>query len=377
MATATLEKRSFTSTFQSVPGLDTQIDEVAGIIRGVAVITEGQPVDARVDKASGLPIFIDRTTLQQVCDTAQAYEGGLKVKADHGSGIFAVTGYLKNFRVDIGADGLARTRADLFVLASDPNKAKLFEMAQKIPDTFGLSISCGGLDENRGDRMLLRCEEIYSADLVPEPAANPTGLFSSQVDANRKNNSQSTMAEKNDTPAAPSPADILKQCSDMIAAHSAKMDDMSKAFAAHQKSMAEMAKHFDSKGDGVTGNDGANGGEKPAPKDGPENYSALRAQITTLSANFDGLKKELESVPARLAKEFASSVGTSPARSGAADAGQATAAAGKPEDRFEQTVQKHFAATHSKTKAMSAAIKEDQPGYDAFMSSGRKAVKYA
>jgi hypothetical protein len=32
---------------------------------------------------------------------------------------------------------------------------------------------------------LARCSEIYSADLVDTPAANPTGLFSAKVDSEK------------------------------------------------------------------------------------------------------------------------------------------------------------------------------------------------
>jgi hypothetical protein len=159
--------REFSQTLASE-----RVDSVGGIIHGVSVITEG-PALGHVDKKSGLPVFVDRTTLAQVMACAKTYAGGLKVKADHGSGIFATTGALRNFRID--GD---RLRADLHVLASDTNRAKLLEMAQTIPDTFGLSVSFTGQDEIRPGKVLARCTEIYSADLVPEPAANPSGLFS-------------------------------------------------------------------------------------------------------------------------------------------------------------------------------------------------------
>lgn len=370
MATEKLEKKEFAATFLGVPGLETQIDEQAGVIRGVSVITEGPAMNGggvpRLDKASGLPVFIDRKSLEQVRDTASEYQGGLKVKADHGSGIFATTGMLRNFRIEIGKDGLARTRADLHVLQTDPNKAKLFEMARTIPDGFGLSIACGGEDETRGDRVNLRCTEIYSADLVPEPAANPTGLFGRQVDAG-KNSKSST-----EPPPTMEPADILKQCGAML--DSAKAE-MGKRFEAHENSLAELKKMMGSVGDGVTGSQSK-----------AEHFSALQDQVktlgaavTTLTTESGNFKKELETLPTRMAKEFAATIGTTTTRSGAADGGQgAGAAAAKAGTRegFESLVQKHFAACHSKTTAMSKAITEDEAGYKAFMASGASNVKY-
>jgi hypothetical protein len=53
------------------------------------------------------------------------------------------------------------------------------DLAQEIPDSFGISISFSGQSEQNGtDLELARCQELYSADLVQHPAANPTGLFS-------------------------------------------------------------------------------------------------------------------------------------------------------------------------------------------------------
>jgi hypothetical protein len=99
----------------------------------------------------------------------------VKVKADHGSGVFSTTGHLKSFRLD--GDVL---RADLHVLKTEKDREKLFEMAETIPDTFGLSISFDGPDEKIKGKMFARCSEIYSTDIVSEAAANPSGLFSAK-----------------------------------------------------------------------------------------------------------------------------------------------------------------------------------------------------
>jgi hypothetical protein len=148
------------------------IDAQAGVIRGVAVITAGnlRPGDVR-------NFSIDRTTLVQVKECAEQYNGGLKVKMNHESGAGDIVGTLHNFRIE--GDVL---RADLHLLEHTKHRAYILEIAQKIPDTFGLSIAFSGPKEKAGERFLARCREIYSADIVDEPAANPSGLFSRRFD---------------------------------------------------------------------------------------------------------------------------------------------------------------------------------------------------
>lgn len=141
------------------------VDRSAGVIRGVSVITQGP--------ALGHGMEIDETTLAQVVACAANYKGGVRVNIDHGSGLKNAAGYLRELRVD--GD---RVRGDLHILESETERNRIFEMAETIPDTFGLSIAFSGEHEIKPDGVIYaRCHEIYSADLVPEPAANPTGLF--------------------------------------------------------------------------------------------------------------------------------------------------------------------------------------------------------
>ena len=146
------------------------IDAAAATIKNVSVITAGE--------ARGHGMQIDEKTLLQVKAAAETYAGGLKVKTDHYSGFNEIVGALKNFTID--GDQL---RADLFLLKNHDATARIIEMAELMPDTFGLSISFSGDHEEDGDTTFARCSEIYSADLVDTPAANPTGLFSAKVDS--------------------------------------------------------------------------------------------------------------------------------------------------------------------------------------------------
>jgi hypothetical protein len=144
--------------------LEGQVDRESGVIRGVAVITKGP--------ALGHGMFVDDLTLSQVVEQAKTYAGGLKVKLDHTTSASEIVGYLKGFRIEGDM-----VRADLHLLRSSPRREYILELAETIPDTFGLSITFSGTDQKIGDNWFARCAEIYSADIVSEPAANPSGLF--------------------------------------------------------------------------------------------------------------------------------------------------------------------------------------------------------
>jgi hypothetical protein len=144
---------------------DGRIDAESGTISGVAVITKGP--------ALGHGMLVDDVTLAGVVAQANTYEGGMKVKLDHTNSAGAIVGFLRNFRIEGDT-----VRADLTLLKSSPHRGYVLELAATIPDTFGLSIAFSGVDEEISGQRYARCDEIYSADLVSEPAANPNGLFS-------------------------------------------------------------------------------------------------------------------------------------------------------------------------------------------------------
>jgi hypothetical protein len=163
--------------------LQGQIDAQAATISDVSVITVGE--------AKGHGMQIDAQTLTEVKAAAETYAGGLKVKTDHYTGFNEIVGTLKNFRID--GDQL---RADLFLLKNHDATARILEMAELMPDTFGLSISfTGEHEESDNDIVFARCTEIYSADLVDAPAANPTGLFSAKVDSEKKDMDEKQIAD--------------------------------------------------------------------------------------------------------------------------------------------------------------------------------------
>jgi hypothetical protein len=175
--------------------LEGTIDAQAATITGVSVITVGE--------AKGHGLIIDEQTLLEVKAAAETYSGGLKVKTDHYSGFNEIVGTLKNFTID--GDQL---RADLYLLKNHDATPRILEMAELMPDTFGLSISFSGEHQEDGTVVLARCSEIYSADLVDAPAANPTGLFSAKVDSEKKVMDETQIAEAIASALAPIVADM-------------------------------------------------------------------------------------------------------------------------------------------------------------------------
>jgi hypothetical protein len=155
-------------TFAASAGV---IDAQTGIIRGVSLITKGP--------ALGHGVMIDDKTLEQVKAAAEQYAGGLKVKLDHSGGAGDIVGYIDTLRIEG-----EKLLGDLHLLESSVHRAYILEIAERIPDTFGLSIAFSGPSEKSTDKLttLQRCSEIYSVDLVSEPAANPNGFFARKLE---------------------------------------------------------------------------------------------------------------------------------------------------------------------------------------------------
>ena len=237
--------------------LDGTIDAQAATITGVSVITVGE--------AKGHGMLIDAQTLLQVKEAAETYSGGLKVKTDHYTGFNEIVGTLKNFVID--GDQL---RADLYLLKNHDATPRILEMAELMPDTFGLSISFSGEhEEQEGGVVFARCSEIYSADLVDAPAANPTGLFSAKVDSGKKAMDEKQFAE--------ALAAALAPINDKLSAFEAFMTEASTKFAALEMKPEDEEKEMSED-------------EMPESEDDKEDMSAKLAaelaEVKALVANF-------------------------------------------------------------------------------------------
>ena len=221
---------------------------MSDVIEGVSIISVGE--------AKGHGLFVDAQTLREVKACAETYAGGVKVNLDHGAGIKDIIGFVDNFRI-VGEKLLG----DLNLLQSAERRDYVLEIAEKLPDTFGISIAFSGPVREIDGKRFASCEELYSADLVQTPAANPTGLFS--FEAKRVDNFSSDMedAKIEIEPAdEPSLADIV-----------ARLSALEAAFGDYKNKMEEMPKEEEM---------------AEEPKAEESEMSKLSAKLDTIIANF-------------------------------------------------------------------------------------------
>jgi hypothetical protein len=140
------------------------------LFRKVSVITAGP--------ALGHGMVVDADTLDQVVQAGNA-AGQVKVLSDHSSSISNIIGYLEGFALDGG-----RVRADLILFESHEGFSYFSEIISTLPTQIGFSISFAGIPREAQDgTVLANVTNLYSVDLVLNPAANPTGVFRAQVDS--------------------------------------------------------------------------------------------------------------------------------------------------------------------------------------------------
>ena len=191
------------------------------IIEGVSIISVGE--------AKGHGLFVDDITLQEVKACAESYAGGVKVNLDHGAGIRDIVGFCDNFRI-VGK----KLVADLNLLETAEKRAYVLEIASRMPDTFGISIAFSGPVREKDGRSFASCTELYSADLVQTPAANPTGLFSftaKSVDTSAKEMIDDKNKMEDGAEDTVSIADIIERLSALETAfgdYKSKMEEMPK-----------------------------------------------------------------------------------------------------------------------------------------------------
>jgi len=205
-------------------------------IEGVSIISVGE--------AKGHGLYIDMQTLQEVKACAETYAGGVKVNMDHGAGIGDIVGVVDNFRI-VGEQLLG----DLNLLKSAERRDYILEIADRLPDTFGISIAFTGPVREVDGRSFASCTELYSADLVQTPAANPTGLFSftarvdtptsAMDDQNTNTNTALEDGEKDDPM-----KDVMSRLSaleEFVADYKKKMEDGEKEDDSEEMSNEESA----------------------------------------------------------------------------------------------------------------------------------------
>lgn len=195
MITATIERFAFAALNEGM-----NVDREAGTMRGVSLISVGE--------ALGHGLYVDERTLETALDVLEDMET-LPAYVTHRGALFEdrltrEIGMFENFRIE--GD---KVKADFQAFQSfqeDESRRfnRLFELAEKMPKRFGLSIVFAGMkawatdvgdipfdgDNDRPENAAfefpsIRVEEVTSADFTDSPAANPTGLFT-QIDKQPK-----------------------------------------------------------------------------------------------------------------------------------------------------------------------------------------------
>jgi hypothetical protein len=158
------------------------VDNDKGTLEGVKVIEVGQINDAR-------PYYVDEMTLLQIEELGNRSRKGIKVRYTHADQEDAMGSHLGravNFRIDgdcVRADIIMAKSA--FVSPKGNLAGYVLSLAEEDSESLGMSVAGmldGALmsDEGEGDLMPLRFSDLYSADVVADPAATRGGLFSIQ-----------------------------------------------------------------------------------------------------------------------------------------------------------------------------------------------------
>jgi hypothetical protein len=145
-----------------------------GVFRNVSLITCGPCI--------GHGVMADEVTLRQVMECGKRFKTGVRVNLSHYSGVDASVGYIDNLHISG-----PKLLGDLHLFPEHKDFALIKKQISQIGDTFGISLYLDGPDEMVNGVPCVRCETLFSADIVPVPSANASGIFSrgSQLDSRR------------------------------------------------------------------------------------------------------------------------------------------------------------------------------------------------
>jgi hypothetical protein len=180
--------------FRSLPifSHSNQINKDIGIITGCAI--------AHATEAAGRRLLFDMVTLEQLANLGNASKPGIKSRFTHpglsSDGLGKYLGRVKDFRIHD-----TRLVADLHLADAPANSPEgnlrqyVLDLAQEDPASFGMSVVVS-LDKfwkrANGEEVpaknpkpndslyeypVARITKFHAADLVDEPALNPTGIF--------------------------------------------------------------------------------------------------------------------------------------------------------------------------------------------------------
>jgi hypothetical protein len=143
------------------------LDKARGIVRSCALLTMGE--------IQGHNCVADSKSLATLLACAKKAKK-VKVKLDHGPSLGQVIGSLSSFRM---SDDGTKVLGNLTLLKSAESYDFVLDLIENLSGQIGLSIAFSpSFDTGPNGTRLVRCDELYSVDLVSDPAqSNPDGLF--------------------------------------------------------------------------------------------------------------------------------------------------------------------------------------------------------
>lgn len=281
---------------------NSRVDRDNGTIHGVSLIKMGPAI--------GHDEVVDATTLRQMFDLATE-KGTLKVKADHNSGVLDTIGYIDNF--SLSRDKLIGD-FHLYDEVPDNQKNIIYRIAESNPDHAGFSVEFSGEPERINKVNYTRADELLTAALVSDPAAN-TSLFAKVDDEKSKNDKRNTMATQitklsdptagevknakpNGADDADQKTDANKSLFDMITDMAAKMTAMHDRMGAYEqaagdgKNKGDQPPITDPKLQPKTQNDGTNFDDKPTDDEKEEASKGVDEKVSAKENQFARVARE-------------------------------------------------------------------------------------
>jgi hypothetical protein len=285
----------------------------------------------------------DAKTLEQVCECAKQYKGGLRVKFNpytfnHGDGGLAA--FIPPDTIRIEGD---RVIGDMHVYAAFGGKDYLYEIAERAPDNFGLSIEFNGDTEQIGEKFFARCDEIFAATVVDLPAANPTGLFAAKDEESLTNIRAgiTTASQINKTQTAMTDEEIKKLAQGITEGLKPVFETFRMQFKDDPPTEEEMAAA------GCT--------DEMTPEQKTVKVTEWRKKADAPVTQKDLL-------------QFFRATGGRPVKVNGGEG------AGKEDNEFKATVRKYVEAGMSEGKALGRAAHDNQKGYNEWCKAGRPAL---
>ena len=140
--------------------------------KGISAITAGP--------ALGHDCIIDQVTLEQVCQLGNE-SSPVKVFPDHDESVSDLIGAMTNFRIEG-----EQVKCDLELIGEHPMANYYGKILSIFPEALGFSIAWIGSVIEEAGQQVARLVELTSVDLVSQPAANPSGLYSNGEKVARK-----------------------------------------------------------------------------------------------------------------------------------------------------------------------------------------------